>query len=573
VQSVSGAPTFSRTPPQTIVASTEGYTNMNKSLASAREGDAMIAQLIQSVKRATAGASDADSGSGTGTGSGSTGTCSGTGTGGGAFDFCFTSSSPVAVLQMRDAWDARLMRLHHQGTLRLDEARKLAQMRRTRFCDLTAAYVVSRGQDGDDDDEDEEEKSEEKEKDGDKSKSEQPSVAAPSVGSAPAPSESAQATAAATTPLLPPPPPFRKSAHPDFLFAGAPALSRPRVGAEQSGKDPATAAKTCGNDKPAAGAAGSGDDAGDAPRVPLPPIVVDGAWDETEFHRVVAMVGLSPIFLRTVYDSQRPLEQAKRVLGARLLSLTPYMFTNNFAMEEAWQSGGMPALTRLLTHRCEAVRLLESVYADQARAQAAEAAEAPASWWPFASSSSSSSSSAGWLQCSPTVALSETNDADCRAITARLDRLSLSASSSSSSLPSSTPSSKNSTGSGAAAADAAAADAAAAGRANLRAVAQSTIGATMLDSGVLSADIDGGALRIATVAHARAFERLRARQRLAPIGAACTAFGVPPTATKKASSSKEDAAASTAPAPLTEEQLLDSAGKMSATLKTTNMWL
>ncbi len=513
----------------------------------------MIAQLIQSVKRATAGANDSDSG-----------TCTGTGTGtGGAFDFCFTSSSPVAVLQMRDALDARLMRLHHQGTLRLDEARKLAQMRRTRFCDLTAAYVVSRSQDGDDDDEDEDEKNKEKDKDGDKSKSEQPSAAAPSVGSAPASSESAQPTAAATARLLPPPPPFRKSAHPDFLFAGAPALSRPRVGAEQSGKDPATAAKTCGNDKPAAGA-GAGD-AGAAPRVPLPPIVVDGAWDETEFHRVVAMVGLSPIFLRTVYDSQRPLEQAKRVLGARLLSLTPYMFTNNFAMEEAWQSGGMPALTRLLTHRCEAVRLLESVYADQARAQAAEAAEAPTSWWPFASSSSSSSS-AGWLQCSPTVALSETSDADCRAITARLDRLSLSSSSSSSASPSSTPSSTHSTSSGAAAADATAA----AGRANLRAVAQSTIGATMLDSGVLSADIDGGVLRIATVAHARAFERLRARQRLAPIGAACTAFGVPPTAK---AASKDDAAATTAAAPLTEEQLLDSAGKMSATLKTTNMWL
>lgn len=135
-------------------------------------------------------------------------------------------------------------------------------------------------------------------------------------------------------------------------------------------------------------------------------------------------------------------EQAKRVLAARMMSLTPYIFTNNFALEHAWEQGFPSAssfsfrrfflafmhslflyqslfwsvLRKLVSQRCRTSHLLERIYQHAHES------------YPASSSSSSSSSvsaaqaeAAALISCGPGQAVSTLDAATARAACQAVD--------------------------------------------------------------------------------------------------------------------------------------------------------
>ncbi len=189
-------------------------------------------------------------------------------------------------------------------------------------------------------------------------------------------------------------------------------------------------------------------------------------WNDAEFDRIVHMVGLSPVNLISVFTAQVPVDQAKRVLASKLLGLTPYIFTNNFAIEEAWQSHGLAALRKLLSHRCVASRFLERMTRDEeTRARDASGRSTPTAPSPPETSS--------------------TNRDSADHVHLELEGLQA-------------------------------------------AIASPSVN-MLLESGALDVDLDTDTLSWATQSHRRAFLRMRARQRLPEVVTMCTTCGtVPP---------------------------------------------
>jgi hypothetical protein len=225
--------------------------------------------------------------------------------------------------------------------------------------------------------------------------------------------------------------PPHKSVHPDFLFSNSPfTYKKTKKDANSSDSNTTTAANSDYQSS----------------------TMVMPEWNEEQFNRVVCMIGLSPILIRSAYSTSEPVEQAKRALAAKLLAISPYIFTNNFAIEDSWAHGGATSLRNLLVQRCNTSALLESAYLNAPK---------------------------NGLVCAPGKAISEASVSQCRRTAQAL-------------CPSNKKEQSKSEG----------------------ALELSSHAIAMLDSGILDLDLDTNRLRFGTIAHQRAYERLRARQSL-----------------------------------------------------------